>query len=96
MRQLLYINPKLKKDTCINDQISSMMQKLLDNAVITNRWRGWHTCICGECSSSCDYNIQGTDIEINNLCVHYLIYHRSEIPEEDWKIVMELYNKYWK
>ena len=50
---------------------------------------GLHECICGEVSQSCDFlleNGQGT----NTLCVHYLAYHRSEIPAEELEKVRNL------
>ena len=45
-------------------------------------WRGFHVCRCGVNSSNCDYILPGGQ-QTNSLCVHYLAFHRSEIPEAE-------------
>jgi hypothetical protein len=49
---------------------------------VGHSWRGSHRCSCGAISDSQDrrYN-HGMDVITNSLCVHYLAYHRDEIPE---------------
>jgi len=50
---------------------------------------GLHECVCGAMSSSCDYMLNGK-IVTNYLCVHYLAYHRSEVPEEELEKLAQL------
>ncbi len=43
--------------------------------------KGWHTCSCGAHSSNVDFMLPSGEIT-NSLCIHYLAYHRHEIPPE--------------
>ena len=45
-------------------------------------WRGFHVCRCGVNSSNCDYILPGGQ-QTNSLCVHYLAFHRNEVPAEE-------------
>ena len=45
-------------------------------------WRGFHVCRCGVNSSNCDYILPGGQ-QTNSLCVHYLAFHRREVPETE-------------
>jgi hypothetical protein len=42
-------------------------------------WRGFHVCACGVNSSNTDYVLPGGQ-QTNSLCVHYLAFHRDEVP----------------
>lgn len=42
------------------------------------RYRGWHTCRCGAKSDNADHFIDG--VKTNSLCVHYLAFHRKDVP----------------
>ncbi|MCR4311848.1 MAG: hypothetical protein NUV56_01055 [Candidatus Uhrbacteria bacterium] len=44
-------------------------------------YRGWHTCACGAFSDNKDHWID--DLLTNSLCVHYLAYHRDDVPAEE-------------
>jgi hypothetical protein len=44
---------------------------------------GVHTCICGAKSHSRDYLLPNGYVT-NSLAVHYLIFHRDEIPKEEF------------
>lgn len=44
---------------------------------------GIHQCSCGEWSSSQDYRLPNNMIT-NSLAIHYLQYHRDEIPKSEW------------
>jgi hypothetical protein len=45
------------------------------------RWCGFHECVCGALSTDRDYNLPNGAMT-NSLCVHYVAYHRSEIPSD--------------
>lgn len=45
-------------------------------------WRGFHVCACGVNSTNTDYVLPGGQ-QTNSLCVHYLAFHRSEVPESE-------------
>jgi len=51
--------------------------------------KGLHYCVCGTTSHNCDYILKNGQC-VNWLCVHYLAYHRSEIPEEELEKVRKL------
>ena len=43
---------------------------------------GYHRCICGVLSEDHDFYLPNGDLT-NSLCVHYVAYHRSEVPEQE-------------
>ncbi len=45
------------------------------------RYRGWHTCVCGAKSDNTDHFIDGK--KTNSLCVHYLAFHRKDVPPSE-------------
>ena len=45
-------------------------------------WRGVHICRCGVNSTNCDYTLPSGQ-KTNSLCVHYLAFHRGEVPEAE-------------
>ena len=51
--------------------------------------KGVHECICGAESDPCDYELEDGFIT-NSLCVHYLAYHRSEIPQSELDKIINL------
>jgi len=54
-------------------------------------WRGFHTTECGEWSGNSDHLLENGMIT-NSLCVFYLMYYRSYIPDSEMEKVMNLYN----
>lgn len=46
-------------------------------------WMGFHQCSCGVYSEASNYLLPSGDI-VNSLCVHYLAFHREEVPQ--WQI----------
>lgn len=44
-------------------------------------YRGFHTCSCGVHSSNCNYTLPNGETT-NSLCVHYLAFHREDVPQE--------------
>lgn len=57
----------------------------------TMRYRGWHTCICGAASDNRMHrlgDVKGP--ETNSLIVHYVAYHRDEIPAGELAKIQEI------
>jgi hypothetical protein len=52
-------------------------------------YMGVHTCICGVKSHSRDYLLPNGYVT-NSLAVHYLEFHRAEIPEEEFDKIRKL------
>src|SRR3972149_7861898 len=46
--------------------------------------KGYHVCECGSHSRCMDY-LLSNGLITNSLCVHYLAYHRDEVPEIELK-----------
>lgn len=54
------------------------------------RYKGFHVCSCGVSSGSCDLFVPGpgypalhNPVLVNTLLVHYLAWHRAEVPREE-------------
>ena len=43
---------------------------------------GYHRCVCGALSADHNFHLPNGDLT-NSLCVHYVAYHRSEVPREE-------------
>ncbi len=79
MRYLLQIEPKGKKSIYpSNDLITEKMERLLRSATRGKACKGTHKCICGERSTNYSLFIRG--YITNSLAVHYLRWHRDEVP----------------
>jgi len=52
-------------------------------------WLGWHDCACGVMSSNQDYLLENGQVT-NSLCVHYLAWHRDEVPAAELRKVAAL------
>lgn len=92
--RLLFIEPENKKtDFPVDDEYTAKMEGLLNGAKkgaysggifdTDSGWRGWHTCVCGKHSDNKDYLID--KYVTNSLAVHYLRWHRYEVPESEIK-----------
>ncbi len=90
---LLYIEPENESTKLTIDEITMKMFNaimnhtkvgiLLNGKLIENdNWRGFHFCVCDEMSSCNDYLLPSGHIT-NSLCVHYVAFHRDEVPKED-------------
>jgi len=79
---LMFVEPK---DTHVSneaviDELTRKMTAAYRKAEISDiAYRGWHRCNCGAGSSNKDYYIG--NYVTNSLCIHYLAYHRNEVPE---------------
>jgi len=90
---LLYIEPRLPASPApLVDALTCRMVANFRAATATgtlsgstfrkgNGYRGWHTCSCGACSTSVDYLLPNGEVT-NSLCIHYLAYHRHEVPPQ--------------
>jgi hypothetical protein len=90
--RLLFIEPKnLPTDDPVIDELTMRMAAALRKATEPSRYfqLGFHRCVCGALSEAQD-KILANDWTTNTLCVHYLAYHRSEVPEADLEMVRAL------
>lgn len=79
---LLQIEPKnLRTKVPVDDELTKKMENLLAQATEGIHYRGFHLCCCGELSGSCDLLV--SNYITNSLAVHYLRWHRGEVPESE-------------
>lgn len=83
-KYLLQIHPESPKtEFPVDDFLTRRMETLLYNATKGATYRGWHNCTgCGESSGSSDLIVEGGYIT-NSLAVHYLRWHRPEVPKSE-------------
>lgn len=75
------------------DDLVDRMQEALHVARKGATYRGFHTCVCGAHSGSTDLfvtTVDGHELLTNSLAVHYLMYHRDEVPESEILKVQQL------
>lgn len=82
----MFIEPKSKKmEADIIDNITLFTEALMNKMKSRNDFtKGFHTCQCGKAhSASHTYavNIAGKSYITNNLILHYVKNHRSEVSE---------------
>ena len=89
--RLLFIKPVHRASpTPILDYITRKMAAAFRRASVdTKTYLGWHECVCGARSAARNYYIPSGQL-INSLCVHYVAYHRSEIPAQQFAIIETL------
>jgi len=89
---ILFIEPK-NSATSPQPLIDSLTRKM--TAAFRQRrgdkdvMNGFHICACGVCSDSSLHFLPNGQ-ETNSLCIHYLAYHRSEVPIEELAKVEQL------
>lgn len=83
-QHLLYMEPKSPASgVAVIDDYTRLMAGTFGMARETGVcFRGFHLCRCGVASTNTDYVLPGGLIT-NSLCVHYLAYHRHEVPEHE-------------
>lgn len=88
---VLFIEPKgTKLEDPVRDDLVAVMQEAVERATPDSvAYRGFHRCACGATSSNRDYVLESGQ-KTNSLCVHYLLFHRSEIPEAELEKVRRL------
>lgn len=80
---LLFIEPK-KEPTQkpIIDALTRRMTAAYNASQESDdRYRGFHVCKCGVASDNTNHYIE--NLVTNSLCIHYLAYHREEIPPHE-------------
>lgn len=85
---LLYIEPSdPKSDIPVHDELAERMRVAWDKRESPRSgYRGVHTCRCGERSDNKNHTVftaEGRPLTTNSLCVHYLMWHRDEVPESE-------------
>ena len=53
-------------------------------------YRGTHGCRCGVASDNRDHFIGSEKLLTNSLCIHYLAFHRDDVPQEELEKVAAL------
>lgn len=95
LTHLLYIEPKNEpSEYPLNDDITEMYEYIIsqwDNTNTDKRYRGIHRCSCGERSDNLDHTLKN-NMHYNSLGLHYLQYHRDEVPTSEIEKIKSLYN----
>lgn len=92
---ILFIDPKGKKSQVpVIDEATRKMTaaiRLSKPGVLRRGMeiRGIHKCVCGAISPGHNFVLPNNE-ETNALCVHYLAYHRSDVPREQLEKVLKL------
>jgi hypothetical protein len=87
---ILYMEPsKNTSPKPLIDEATKKMTAALRQGVPGARWRGVHQCACGAHSSNCDYTLPNGE-QTNSLSIHYLAYHRSDVPKKQLEKVLQL------
>ena len=77
---ILYIEPSAKVSAKpLVDELTRKMTAAFRFGKPAARFRGCHVCACGVWSGNCDFTLPNGE-ETNSLCIHYLAYHRADIP----------------
>lgn len=82
-QDLLFIEPRqAASSTPVIDRITRRMCAAFRQARGSD-WAsgGYHRCCCGALSEDHDFHLPNGELT-NSLCVHYVAYHRSEVPPE--------------
>jgi len=86
---LMFIEPKDPIEEPINDEVTKQTINLMEKCEPSEySYRGFHLCSCGERSGTRDlFTPKGR--KTNSLLVHYVKYHRNEIPPNEVKKLLE-------
>ena len=90
-RGMLYIEPDQPVSALpVIDEPTRKMTAAFRRATPDRMIRGGaHQCKCGATSSRRDYHLSNGEMT-NSLCVHYIAYHRQEVPKEQMEKVILL------
>lgn len=87
---LLFIEPKNPASIHpVVDELTQRMAAALNDGTRKGCWKGVHTCVCGAESTNCNYLLSDGQVT-NSLAVHYLAYHRDEVPKSELRKVRNL------
>ncbi len=79
---VLFIEPSAQiSSEPVVDHLTRKMTAAFRLAEDVARFRGFHVCKCGVFSDNAEWRLPSGE-ETNSLAVHYLAYHRAEVPEE--------------
>jgi hypothetical protein len=97
---LLFIEPQLPRSAePVVDEYTRRMAGAMRSASAQAPYRGIHRCRCGEPSTNCDYVVRIAErvpgspwhgLLTNSLAVHYLAFHRDEVPPGELAKVLTL------
>jgi len=96
-KNLMMIEPKDPNLKRVEDELTRASRKLVwEIQPSEHSFRGFHMCVCGARSNNRDHYIKFENIifETNSLLVHYVEYHRSEIPETEMKKLISVLKYY--
>lgn len=81
---LLFIEPlKPASKKPVEDELTAKMRELWSDASRSpHGYYGFHLCVCGARSDNFDWYVRG-GLKTNSLAVHYLEYHRAEVPKSE-------------
>ncbi len=87
---ILYIEPSARTSRQpLIDDLTCKMTAAFRKGTKGSAWRGVHSCACGVHSSNCHYLLLNGE-PTNSLCIHYLAYHRDEVPAAELDKVRQL------
>lgn len=93
-RHLLFMEPQFaaSRTPTIDELTKTMTAAFRRRVVGANAYYGFHVCSCGAHSDNRDHYImyKGIPILTNSLCIHYLAFHRAEVPAEEIERVRAL------
>lgn len=82
-KYLLMIEPSSSAtDRYDEDDLTTLMQRLMLRAARKDFTRGFHTCVCGARSDNAEHVLPDGTVT-NSLAVHYLMRHRAEVPQSE-------------
>ena len=78
---LLFVEPKnFCSKSPIIDSLTRKMTAAFRTATHPNACMGWHDADCGA-ESDAYFHLIDDKFQTNSLCIHYLAFHRDEIPQ---------------
>ena len=88
--KILYIAPSEDAwSEPLIDELTRKMTATLRAATPSPWFMGYHTCACGSHSKAHNF-ILPDGLITNSLCVHYLAWHRNEVPREELEKIAKL------
>jgi hypothetical protein len=89
-KNVLFIEPSATiSDTPVIDELTRKMTSALRKCTQGMSFRGIHRCACGATSGNTELFLPN-GLETNSLCIHYLAYHRDEVPPTELEKVRHL------
>ncbi len=85
-KYFMMIEPKLAViEQEVNDEITQQVEEIMKTVKEIAWTKGLHFCNCGVHSGNAilEVTINGKQYETNSLALHYIKYHRSEVPQSE-------------